>query len=161
MLSRTCTLTAALSLVLVAGGLLSATVRGTPVEAASVCTPMNILDGESDVGTFGMEVAAVGDLNGDGFDEMFVGAPGFLSDTIGRGFVYSGADQSLLFTITGEVNGDMFGAGAAGADFNGDGFSDLLVSAPDHSGLTQGGGRVYVFYGGPGPFPADRSASIA
>ena len=117
------------------------------------------LDGEVASDTSGCSVSAAGDVNGDGLDDLLVGAYGHASQT-GRSYVVFGSrDVGMTgimalsslngtngFKLDGEVSGDASGAsvGAAG-DINGDGIVDLLVGAPNHAGK----GRSYVVFGGP------------
>ena len=97
-----------------------------------------------------------GDVNGDGYADVIVGAR--LNDAggtnAGRAYVFyggSGADSLADLTLTGAAAGDQFGmsVGSAG-DFNGDGKSDVLVGAPLNDAGGTDAGRAYVFYGGPG-----------
>ncbi len=119
----------------------------------------------------GIGAAGAGDVNGDGFDDLVVGA--FLADgggvDSGAAYVVFGrttglADVDLAnlaaadgFRLDGGSDYDHAGASVAGAgDLNGDGFGDLLVGAPD--GGTNGGnaGAAYVVFGTPiagGPPP--------
>jgi len=53
--------------------------------------------------------------------------------------------------ITGEAAGDNFGHALAVGDFNGDGFADLAVGAPNYNSDA---GQVYLFYGSATPFNA-------
>lgn len=101
---------------------------------------------------FGSAVAAAGDVNGDGFADVIIGAysaaPGGLSFA-GSAFVHSGADGSLLHQFDGAAELDYFGSAVGGAgDVNGDGFDDLLVGAPGVDvGLESAAGRAYVYSG--------------
>ena len=101
---------------------------------------------------YGSTVVSIGDANGDGFSDLAVTAPDFdtksgpitIADT-GRLWIFSGRPGAtpLLFhsTLTGPVSG-RFGHSAAGAgDVNGDGYSDLVVGAPNWN--TQGWAAVY------------------
>lgn len=101
---------------------------------------------------FGSAVAAAGDVNGDGFADVIVGAysaaPGGLAFA-GSAFVHSGADGSLLHRFDGSAESDYFGKAVAGVgDVNGDGLSDLLIGAPGVDvGLESAAGRAYVYSG--------------
>ena len=96
---------------------------------------------------FGTVVAGLGDINGDGFGDFAVGAPG--ADA-GRGkvYVYLGASSpstTPALVISGSAPGDLFGSAIAGAGrFNGDTYRDFAVGAPGTSG---GAGSVYLFAG--------------
>jgi hypothetical protein len=108
--------------------------------------------GSSPAEHFGASVIDAGDLNGDGLDDLAVGAPSDPSrgtDT-GRVLIYWGGGRSSgqpALVLKGLRKGELFGASLAGpGDVNGDGFPDLVVGAP--GGTVSG--RAYVFYGGPG-----------
>jgi len=125
--------------------------------------PDLILAGAADGDRFGAAVAAVGDLNGDGYADLAVGAPyndagGAAGDNVGRVYVYFGgaAPDSLPdLVLTGEAAGDYFGWAVSGAgDVNGDGRDDLIVGAPFSDGGGAAGedrGRAYLFLGGDPP----------
>jgi FG-GAP repeat/Secretion system C-terminal sorting domain/FG-GAP-like repeat len=98
---------------------------------------------------FGSSLATAGDLNGDGYDDIIVGAPKY-GDEQGRVYIYFGGD--LIDTIPDLIltEGDeqllAFGASVANAgDVNGDGFSDVIVGAPYYNGKQ---GAAYIYYGG-------------
>ena len=105
------------------------------------------------------------DLDGDGFAELAVGAPdtalfgGPTGD--GRVYIYAGAsggpDRSHVTVLDAPEPSGEFGRALAAVDFDGDGFVDLAVAAPQ-LGVAGSGHRgvVYVFRGGPhgvGPAP--------
>jgi hypothetical protein len=120
---------------------------------------------------FGNRVRAAGDVNGDGFDDVLVGAqyqdatvglPGTLTDQ-GGAFLYLGSAASGLSTtadwefFSGQL-GARGGRGLGAGDVNGDGFSDILVGAPFFDNGETNEGRVFVFYGsmsGPAATPDD------
>jgi hypothetical protein len=101
------------------------------------------LTAEDKADAFGRHAAGVGDVNGDGFADVIVGAPGNNAGGkgAGRAYLYSGKTGGLLLTLTGERPGDAFGSAVAGAA-DGKGFL-LLVGAPG-AGPHQGG-RTYVY----------------
>ena len=98
-------------------------------------------------GFFGSSVAGMGDVDGDGYDDLVVGAaraddPG---EDAGQVFAYSGADGSPLWTFDGRHAGDWLGSavGALG-DVNGDGVPDIVVGAQGN------GGEAFVLNGDDG-----------
>ena len=105
---------------------------------------------------FGYSIA-VGDLNGDQHDEIVVGVPfydegsdGAILNDLGRVYVYNGAGGCLLKVIQypGTGLGAKFGTSVAIGDFNGDGFKDIIVGAPeDDTATNEDVGKVYVFFG--------------
>jgi hypothetical protein len=106
---------------------------------------------------FGYSVSAAGDVNGDGYADLFVGAP--FNDTggtdVGRAYVYyggPGADAVADLTLTGAAAGDNFGLSVAGAgDVNGDGYGDLVVGASGNDAGGSNAGRAYVYFGASAP----------
>jgi hypothetical protein len=108
----------------------------------------------------GNSVDMAGDLNGDGYGDLVVGAPGTAGTfgLPGRVFVFYGgpggipSSPSQQLTTPGS-SGDLFGWSVAGAgDVNNDGYGDLVVGAPecDGTGLAFGVGCAHVFLGAAG-----------
>lgn len=103
---------------------------------------------------FGYAATSLGDLNGDGFGDFAISAPGsaFGADTpvAGAVFIYSGQDGSILHTISDSFAGFGFSLADLG-DVNGDGIHDLLISSPqydhDDNGTVEQSGRVWIFSG--------------
>ncbi|MBC7986179.1 MAG: FG-GAP repeat protein [Sphingomonadaceae bacterium] len=107
----------------------------------------------------GYDVSSAGDVNGDGFDDIIVGAKGanFYAGSayviFGRAAGIGAIDLSSLaaadgFRIDGAAGQDQAGAGISGGDINGDGFSDIMVGAPGHDGSNGSySGAAYVIYG--------------
>jgi hypothetical protein len=120
-------------------------------------TPAVTLSGPNDAkAAFGVNVAGVGDINGDGFADVAVSA-----SNLGKVYFFYGTADGIPASSSAAVAdpGDPssgFGTGlAGGGDVNGDGYPDLLVGAARAAGET---GRGYVFHGGPGG-PAASPAS--
>jgi FG-GAP-like repeat/FG-GAP repeat/Tetratricopeptide repeat len=90
--------------------------------------------------SFGRHVSTAGDVNGDGFADVFVGAPGHNKGT-GAAYVFSGKDGRLLTKFSGEREGDNFGSAVVG--ITGRNGLLLVVGAPT-AGQAQHG-RVYVY----------------
>jgi len=102
----------------------------------------------------GRSVDTAGDINGDGFDDILVGSPGYSNGEVAEGgvFVYYGSESgpSTIPDWIGEPNlaSMRFGTSVSGAgDINGDGFDDILVGAPDCDNGQTDEGCVYVYLG--------------
>jgi hypothetical protein len=102
------------------------------------------------------QAVAIGDVNGDGFGDVVLGANG---GPQGQAYVFHSTQQGLPTTgiegivptvgvgsadthIAGE-DGSRFGTSVVAGDVNGDGFADVLVGGPALGGNR---GRVYLFY---------------
>ncbi|MBP9095756.1 MAG: FG-GAP repeat protein, partial [Ignavibacteria bacterium] len=103
---------------------------------------------------FGSVVSSAGDVNGDGYSDVLVSA--FLNDAggvdAGRVYCYFGGasmNNVVDVTFTGQAGSDEFGRGINSAgDVNGDGYSDIIIGAPNNDGGATNAGRVYIYYGG-------------
>jgi len=113
----------------------------------------------------GSSVSSAGDVNGDGIDDLIVGAPGQDDGYSNAGAAYVvygrlGSTRSDVFlasaefssddgfTIRGAAPDDVAGSSVSSAgDFNGDGIHDLLVGAPQNDGGGSDAGAVYVIFG--------------
>lgn len=112
-----------------------------------------------------ISVATAGDVNGDGLDDVIVGAPQDGDASTGAAYVLLGkamsfgtvelatiaAGSTAGFKIVGENQNDLagFSVDAAG-DFNGDGFDDVIVGAHQNEGVVppyERAGAAYVLFG--------------
>lgn len=103
---------------------------------------------------FGGSVATAGDVNGDGYDDVIVGANGLSNGKNGEGaaFVYHGSPTGLDTTAAWSAEGNQAGAAfglqvASAGDVNGDGYDDVIVGAWHHDGGQNDEGRAYVYLG--------------
>ena len=130
-------------------------------------SPALTFSGAEDFGHFGFAVSTAGDINGDGFFDWMIGAPGDDNDgdttsdsglDRGRVFIYRGSafpDNSVDVVINGAEDHGQLGTSVAGLlDINLDGTDDVIVGAPfdDGDGNTATStapilGRAYLFFG--------------
>jgi Ca2+-binding RTX toxin-like protein len=129
------------------------------------------LQGAAAWGNAELCVSSAGDLNGDGYGDLIIGAP--WSDTgegwAGAAYVIFGqagptrADidvENLAaadgFRLRAEAAGDRAGHSVASAgDVNGDGYDDLIVGAPWNDAGGNDAGATYVIYGQAGSTRSD------
>jgi hypothetical protein len=102
---------------------------------------------------FGTSLGTAGDVNGDGYSDLIVGAPFWDNgqNNEGGAWVYFGSPRGLSQVYNWRQDSDQVGAnygsavGAAG-DVNGDGFSDIIVGAPGWSNGQDGEGKAFVYH---------------
>jgi hypothetical protein len=110
---------------------------------------LHVFRGRSGEG-LGIGDARAGDVDGDGHDDLVVGAwqNGEHAPSAGKVYVYSGKDGSVLRTLTGTVPGDTFGFDATGmGDVDGDGVPDYVITSAWSDDRGPQTGRTYVISG--------------
>lgn len=102
---------------------------------------------------FGLSVASAGDVNGDGFADIVVGASRYDEgmSNVGKIYVYMGASNGISlypdWTYTGNIMDGNLGISVATAgDINGDGFSEIIIGSFGSGGQNPKG-SAYVFSG--------------
>ncbi|MDP2305038.1 MAG: MopE-related protein [Pseudomonadota bacterium] len=115
-------------------------------------------------------IANAGDNNGDGYEDLIIGADGYdeTASDVGRAYLYLGPISSSITaldavaTVTGSGATDMVGKSVSGrGDIDGDGFDDVIVGAPNHDlggATTVNAGAAALLYG---PTVGDLSLTTA
>jgi hypothetical protein len=105
-------------------------------------------------GAYFGSVSAAGDINGDGYDDIIIGAEHYDVHN-GAAFVWYGHSWGLSqsnpeWTFVCEQNNAFLGRSVSTAgDVNGDGFDDIVIGARGYGSGQDREGKVYVFYGSP------------
>src|SRR5207244_1215579 len=105
-------------------------------------------------GAAAQSVAGAGDVNGDGFADLIVGARGggaacvvFGSSGVAANLGLASARGRNGFRLDGAAAGDRSGVWVAGGDVNGDGFADVIIGARDADPHGTDSGSSYVVFG--------------
>ncbi|MCP4130865.1 MAG: hypothetical protein GY754_07770 [bacterium] len=137
---------------------------GGITSSADVATDADThLTGETGTDYFGGSIA-FGDVNGDGYEDIAVGATGYGTNDNGRVYIFhasSGGISSMgavsaNTTFSGETDNIQLGSSVVWGDINGDGYADIAMGADRHTTDT---GRVYIFHGSSGGIASPANVS--
>ncbi|MCI0521517.1 MAG: integrin alpha [Chloroflexi bacterium] len=125
-------------------------------ESGLATTPAWVVGGGLTGARFGSSVASAGDVNGDTFDDVIVGAYRYNQGQSeeGAAYVFFGSASGLATTPAWMVESNLpftqFGYSVSSAgDVNKDGYDDVLVGARYYSSSMEDEGAIYLFYGSP------------
>ncbi len=142
-------------------------------ETSGLLTGLGATSGQILTSLYGFTVAGLGDVNGDNFGDVAIGAPGLINifngnttASAGAVFVYYGSDTGLskipnkTLQPNTLVAGALFGTSIDAGDVTGDGINDIVIGAPMDTYQTSASallgtvnvnvqaGKVYVYPGG-------------
>ncbi|MEO1145021.1 MAG: Ig-like domain-containing protein [Cyanobacteria bacterium J06638_22] len=122
-----------------------------------------VINGIDEGDRSGISVSAAGDINGDGINDLIIGAAAAdpTGNDSGESYVVFGSDQGFVaplnlsdldgsngFVINGIDEGDRSGVSVSGAgDVNGDGIDDLIIGAAYADSNGESSGESYVVFG--------------
>ncbi len=113
-----------------------------------------VTNGEQNGAQYGRFVASAGDVDGDGFDDVIVGADAYDNgqEDEGRAFVYHGSPSGLSTAAEWSAEPNQASAGfgwvvGSAGDVDDDGYDDVLVGAPFYDNGSGDEGRVFVYIG--------------
>jgi hypothetical protein len=119
--------------------------------------PAWMAEGNQEGAGFGSAVGTAGDVNGDGFSDVIVGAYYYNNGQWdeGRAFVYHGSTTGLAASPAWVAESDQDYANlgypvTTAEDVNGDGFSDVIIGASAYDNGQPDEGRAYVYHGNQG-----------
>ncbi len=149
------------------GAIFDGNVNTEPTVSISLSLqPSDFLGGITSVANplYGFSVSSAGNVNGDAYADLIVGAPAYLRllplpiTLGGRVDIYHGSATGVsatpTHTIVGNLVGGLFGYSVSSAgNVNGDAYSDIIVGAPASLGLLSVG-NAYVFHGASGGISA-------
>jgi hypothetical protein len=132
----------------------------TGVPDGNPATALTQLESDEADSMFGRSVASAGDVNGDGYADVIVGAYRFDVDAVEQGaalifmgssggIVGSDPDTAAAIIAAGQPNAQLGYSVASVGDVNGDGYADVAVGAPYYDSPESSEGAFFIFHGGP------------
>jgi hypothetical protein len=117
--------------------------------------PQWVVESNQDLADFGLAVSTAGDVNGDGYSDVIVGAPFYelgVHTNEGRAFVYLGSGSGLSTTSSwiadpNQANAELGTSVSTAGDVNGDGYADVIVGAWRYDNGSTDEGRAFAYYG--------------
>jgi hypothetical protein len=140
--------------------------NGTPATADA------LLQGDQLSAFFGGSVAGAGDVNGDGYSDVIVGADSYDAGTFNEGaaFLFLGSASGIASAgaasaasqFESNQGSALFGGSVAGAgDVNGDGYADLILGGSQYDAPGFNEGAAFLFLGGAGGIPDGNPTTAA
>ncbi|MBK9226736.1 MAG: VCBS repeat-containing protein [Ignavibacteria bacterium] len=110
--------------------------------------------------SFGSACSPAGDINGDGYGDVIVGAKETTTNFTNDGKVYlflgssTGLSSTPAWTSIGANQSSAYGNSISTAgDVNGDGYSDVIIGEPGYKEASVSKGRALVYYGSASGLP--------
>jgi hypothetical protein len=130
-------------------------------------TPVWQDEGDNEGGLMGKSVAAAGDVNGDGYDDLLIGL-GLYSggeSEEGRAHLYYGNATGVSTNPDWIYEANQANAGLGFpleglGDVNNDGYADIIIGANGYDNGEEDEGRAYAFYGSSTGLPASPSWTV-
>ena len=120
-------------------------VMGGSFACAISAAPNAMLESNQTDAELGTSVSYAGDVNGDGYDDVIVGAPLYNN---GAAFIYLGGASGISTDAPTFLESDYLGYSVSGAgDVNGDGYDDVIVGAPRYENAEAREGAAFIYHG--------------
>ena len=111
-------------------------------------------EGDQQQAYFGFSVSTAGDVNGDGYSDIIVGAYKYDNGQTDEGKVYvyhgssSGLPDNANWSVESNNQNSQFGFSVSTAgDVNGDGYSDIIIGSPWYTNDQTKEGKIFVYHG--------------